>query len=851
MRLRSRDLFQTVRTEGGLLPADLLQRVADGDSDARRPEPADYHLAPGERLNEAITRSWTRLAGAWARVRRGARQRSPAGDAGGRLTRERWLLSCSTSSATAGSCSSPAIEIEGKSYPVFTPVAAHARSTSSAAASRSTAAPPGVAGAAGQSPHSLVQELLNRSDRAALGDRLQRPRRCACCATTSRSPARRTSSSTSRRCSTARSTPTSSLLWLVCHQSRVEADTPEECWLERWTQDAADAGRHARARRAPRRRRGGDRDPRRRLPRPPRQPRAARRAPRRRRSTRRTTTASSCASSTGCCSSSSPRTATRCSTRAPTRSPASATRPTTRPAGCARSPTRRRGGRQHDRYEQLKLVMAALGTRRLPAARAAGARQLPLVARRDRPARRRADSPTTTCSTRSARSRRVEDGGVRRAVDFRNLGAEELGSVYESLLELHPDARPRRRRPSRSTTAAGHERKTTGSYYTPTTLISSLLDSALDPVLDEAAAQPTTPRPRSSTLAVVDPACGSGHFLIAAAHRIAKRLAAVRSERPRAVARRGPRRAARRRRPLHLRRRRQPDGRRAVQGLPLDGGARARPAALLPRPPHRARQQPARHHARAPRRRHPRRGVQADRSATTRRSSPSCASATRRSCAGQLALDVAAATADADARALAERERRDRRRRRPLARRRPRAAAPLRAAARLAGASPSAARRRRLVRRVRRRQAARRRADHPGHARRARSRAAASLSPSELAVVERARDGVRVPALARRVPRRLGARRVRRRARQPAVGARQAPGEGVLRRSVARDRRRAEQGRARAADRGARRGRPSAARRVRGRQARGRGREPLHPRRAGATRSAAAATSTPTRSSPS
>ena len=38
MRLRSRDLFQTVRTEGGLLPADLLQRVADGDSDARRPQ---------------------------------------------------------------------------------------------------------------------------------------------------------------------------------------------------------------------------------------------------------------------------------------------------------------------------------------------------------------------------------------------------------------------------------------------------------------------------------------------------------------------------------------------------------------------------------------------------------------------------------------------------------------------------------------------------------------------------------------------------------------------------------------------------------------------------------------------
>ena len=38
-----------------------------------------------------------------------------------------------------------------------------------------------------------------------------------------------------------------------------------------------------------------------------------------------------------------------------------------------------------------------------------------------------------------------------------------------------------------------------------------------------------TPRRRSSKLKVCDPACGSGHFLIAAAHRIAKKLAAVRT----------------------------------------------------------------------------------------------------------------------------------------------------------------------------------------------------------------------------------------------------------------------------------------------------------------------------------
>lgn len=75
------------------------------------------------------------------------------------------------------------------------------------------------------------------------------------------------------------------------------------------------------------------------------------------------------------------------------------------------------------------------------------------------------------------------DGQRRRPVDYKNLGSEELGSVYESLLELHPmfnmDAGT-----FELQTASGHERKTTGSYYTPTSLITCLLDSALDPILE-------------------------------------------------------------------------------------------------------------------------------------------------------------------------------------------------------------------------------------------------------------------------------------------------------------------------------------------------------------------------------
>ena len=88
----------------------------------------------------------------------------------------------------------------------------------------------------------------------------------------------------------------------------------------------------------------------------------------------------------------------------------------------------------------------------------------------------------------------VGRGSVRLPVDYRNLGAEELGSIYESLLELHPALDLTTATLHAWSGPAGNERKTTGSYYTPTSLITSLLDTALDPVLDEAARSRTRRR---------------------------------------------------------------------------------------------------------------------------------------------------------------------------------------------------------------------------------------------------------------------------------------------------------------------------------------------------------------------
>ncbi|MCK5034304.1 MAG: N-6 DNA methylase, partial [Candidatus Sabulitectum sp.] len=93
-------------------------------------------------------------------------------------------------------------------------------------------------------------------------------------------------------------------------------------------------------------------------------------------------------------------------------------------------------------------------------------------------------------------------------VDYRNLGSEELGSIYESLLEMKPRINADARQFNLNITA-GNERKTTGSYYTPTELINELLNSALDPVIK-------TKKTEEEILdtKICDPACGSGHFLI-------------------------------------------------------------------------------------------------------------------------------------------------------------------------------------------------------------------------------------------------------------------------------------------------------------------------------------------------
>ncbi len=149
-------------------------------------------------------------------------------------------------------------------------------------------------------------------------------------------------------------------------------------------------------------------------------------------------------------------------------------------------------------------------------------------------------------------SHRPEADGTSLFVNYRDLSVQQLGSIYERLLEREParDAEGRveiRLNP--------YSRKQSGSFYTPKELVDLVVERTLGPLVEEkiaafaARAQELGSDPRSRAerlrvlqgsdaatsvldLKVVDPAMGSGHFLVAAVDYLAGRVAALIDEPP-------------------------------------------------------------------------------------------------------------------------------------------------------------------------------------------------------------------------------------------------------------------------------------------------------------------------------
>lgn len=523
--------FVGIRIQGGLLPADLLAKLVTG-TDLPGLTSADYHLPAGESVREAANRVWAYLRGAWATYRQ-ALQDLPETDAATSLTRERFLLVVldQLGYGRVPTTGKGGIAVGEHHYPVShvwggVPIHLLGRVPLD---TRSK----GVAGAAGASPQSMVQELLNRSDEhlwAILANagtlRLLRD-------------------STSLVGSAYVEFDLEAifdgdlfadflLLYTLCHVSRVEARDPEvgpvSCWLEQWRQDAVETGS-----RALNLLRDGVVD---------------------------------ALQTLGAGFLAHPDNAAlrddlaegrlsvddvhhallrvayrmlftfvaedRGALLDPQATPEARQRYTTyfSTDRLRRTSRRRRGGRYGDKWQALSLIWRALGSvDGLPELGLPGIGGLFERGELDFLSDCALSNQALQSAVRSLSVVREPRSNVLRVVDYRNLGAEELGSIYEALLEFVPAWDPATKTYTLSI-ASGNQRKDTGSYYTPTSLVESLLDTALDPVLDDAEKSSDGAIEALLSVTVCDPACGSGHFLVGAARRIAKRVAALRTGDP-------------------------------------------------------------------------------------------------------------------------------------------------------------------------------------------------------------------------------------------------------------------------------------------------------------------------------
>lgn len=533
--------FQTIRSEGGLLPPDLLRRLLDPKSGLEGTKPEDYGLAPGERLNEAVTQSWNRLQKHWAEFRSAAANLS-TGDAGTGLTNDKWTLPLLRELGFGFLTATVGPEVGGRAYPISRfhgPVPIHLVGCGVPLDRRSA----GVAGAARVNPHGLVQDFLNRSP-----DHLW-----AIVSNGTRLRVLRDNQALSRQSFLefdlegmfgGEVYSDFVVLWLVAHATRFnpqDEGRANSCWLERWAKQADEQGTralnelrggveralqilgegftaHPRNAVLRERLRSGDLSPTDlhgqllrvvyrfiflfvAEDRPieglpllhPRDDSESARAARER---------------------------------------YAAHYSTTRLRDLA---TRIKGSRHGDLWRQFQFVVAALSGDDSSAPIRESMALPALGSFLWNPASTSAVNDAELANHDLLEALRhlafTRQGSVLRPVDYRNLGAEELGGVYESLLGLTPQIHADG---GRFTFAefAGNDRKTSGSYYTPDSLVQLLLDSALDPVVDQAVKGKTGAQAEQAILRlkVCDPAVGSGHFLVGAAHRLARHLARVRAQ---------------------------------------------------------------------------------------------------------------------------------------------------------------------------------------------------------------------------------------------------------------------------------------------------------------------------------
>ena len=119
-----------------------------------------------------------------------------------------------------------------------------------------------------------------------------------------------------------------------------------------------------------------------------------------------------------------------------------------------------------------------------------------------------------------------DDKGSLVRINYSSLDVEEFGSVYEGILEMHPVVVIQdERRECSFSYKEGFDRKSTSSYYTRPDLVQALIKTTLEPAIQERIkAHPGDKQAQIRALLamrVCDPACGSGHFVLAMARTLA------------------------------------------------------------------------------------------------------------------------------------------------------------------------------------------------------------------------------------------------------------------------------------------------------------------------------------------
>src|SRR5215216_4277317 len=81
--------YTTITTEGGLLPADILEAIATEELTGQRPE--DFGLERGRNLSDRIAAAWQAARGHWMLFKTYIAELRE-GDSGTSQTRQRWVL---------------------------------------------------------------------------------------------------------------------------------------------------------------------------------------------------------------------------------------------------------------------------------------------------------------------------------------------------------------------------------------------------------------------------------------------------------------------------------------------------------------------------------------------------------------------------------------------------------------------------------------------------------------------------------------------------------------------------------------------------------------------------------------